>query len=168
MTITELESLLQGTKWFERLCEPLANDSVVQIRSLEPWANIPTGDDRLEQIADQMDWLPSPRDQDDPVHGRSMEDRSEQLGMKTEYSRQSLDIYKKALASLRGFDGNSALQVGPHNFTEAACGAAVFAARRAAYEILLDDCGFWCSIMNLYHQGHWPCGILPDKTVVVL
>ncbi len=168
MTISELEVLLQETKWFECLCESLADDRIVQIRSLEPWANIPTGDERLEQIADQMNWLPSSRDQEDLIHGRSLEDRSEQLGKKLVYSRQSLDIYKKALAALRGFDGHPALQAGPHNFTEAARGAALFAVRRAAYEILLDDCGFWCSIMNLYHKGHWPCGILPDKTVVVL
>ncbi len=129
---------------------------------------MPSGDDNLERIADEMDWLPSSNDQDDPIHGRSLEYRAEQLGMQQEYALKSLDIYKRALASLRGFNGHPALKVGPHDFAEAARGAAVFASRRAAYEVLLGNCGLWCSIMIQYGVGHWPCGILPDNIVVVL
>lgn len=168
MTIEELESLLNNAAWFEHLTEPMAIDGFVSIPSLDPWAQIPTGDERLERIADQMDWLPSSRDQDDPIHGKSLEERSEQLGLQQENSRKSLDIYKRTLASLRSFDGNPALKAGPHDFTGAARGAALFASRRAAYEVLLEDCGFWCSVLNQYKDGHWPCGLLPDGTVVVL
>ncbi len=170
MTLEELETLVRETHWFEHLCESMVNNECVQIPSLVPWTNIPTGDANLERIADQMDWLPSSRDQDDddPIHGKSLEERCEQLGKKEVYSRLSLDIYKKALASLRSFEGHPSLKVGPHNFTEAARGAALYACRRAAYEVLLGDCGFWCSAMSVYGQGHWPCGILPNGVVVVL
>lgn len=168
MTLEELKTLLQETHWFERLCEPAARNGCVQVLSLAPWANIPTCDAKLEEIADQMDWLPSSREQEDPIHGESLEERSKQLGKTEEYFSQSLDIYKTAMASLRKFDGHAALKVGPHDFTEAARGAALFASRRAAYEILLADGDFWCSVMSLYGEGHWPCGILPNGVVVFL
>lgn len=174
MTIDELSDLLQSTNWFSRLGELVDTNSIEipieELRSLEEWKSV-TGivaNEPMPEIVKRgMEWLPTQRDMYDPVHGKAMEARSEQLGKKTDFSCLSLGIRKKALVSLRGFEGHPALQVGPHNFTEAARGAVVFAAGRAAYEILLDDCGYWCSIMHLYHQGHWPCGILPDKTVVV-
>lgn len=169
MTIEELELLLQNTSWFEHLGEHMEEDQkFVRIRSLAPWGSSPTEDERLEEVADQMDWLPSSRDQDDPIHGRSLEECAEQLGKKEEFSRRSLDIYRETLTSLRRFSGHTALKVGPHDFSEAARGAALYAARRAAYEVLLGNCGFWCFVMSLYSQGHWPCGILPNRTVVVL
>ena len=168
MTLEELESILHEARWFEHLCEPLATNQFVQIRSLAPWTNLPTDDADVAEIANQMDWLPSSRDQDDPIHGKSLEKRSEQLGKEEEHSRRSLDTYKKALASLRTFNGHPALKVGAHDFTEVARGAALFASRRAAYEILVGDCGFWCSAMIVYGQGHWPCGILPNRSMVVI
>ncbi len=168
MTIEELQLLIEKTVWFGHLAEPATSNGFVHIASLNPWANIPAGDDRLEEIADQMEWLPSSRDQDDPIHGRLLEQRSDQLGKKEEHSRQSLETYKAVLSSLRNFDGHPALKAGPHDFTEAARGAAAYAAKRAAYEVLLDDCGFWCSVMNRYAEGRWPCGILPSGEVIVL
>lgn len=168
MNIAELESLIANAGWFEHLTEPVSATGFVQIPCLDPWAKIPTGDDRLEEIADRMDWLPTSRDQDDPIHGKALEERSEQLGRHKENSRQSLDIYKRALASLRDSARHPALKAGPNDFTDAAHGAALFASRRAAYEVLLEDCGFWCSVLNQYRDGHWPCGLLPDGTVVVL
>ena len=168
MTLEELETLIKNTKWFEHLGEPLTSEAFVQIPTLAPWANLPTGNDELEEIADQMAWLPSSRDQDDPIHGTLMEERASQLGKTDEYFRRSLDTYKVTLASLRSFSGHPALKAGPHDFTEAARGAALFSSRRAAYEILLSECGFWCSVMNCYKQGHWPCGILKNGILVVL
>jgi hypothetical protein len=169
MTLEELESLLLEANWFEHLAEPLVTSGpFVSISSLAPWADLSTGDETLEEIADKMDWLPSSRDQHDPIYGESLEERSEQLGKREDFSRRSLDIYKKALTSLRRFEGHPALRIGPHDFTEAARGAALFASRRAAYEILLGDSGLWCSILSVYQQGHWPCGILPNSNIVVL
>jgi len=168
MTIEELETLVWATHWFEHLCESMVNYEYVQIPSLGPWTKLSTGDTKLQRIADQMDWLPSSKDEVDPIYGKSLEERCEQRGKKEESSRFSLDISKKALVSLRRFEGQPSLKVGPHNFTEAARGAALYACRRAAYEVLLGDCGFWCSAMSVYRQGRCPCGILPNGVMVVL
>ncbi|WP_406700724.1 hypothetical protein V5E97_18190 [Singulisphaera sp. Ch08] len=168
MTVDVLRSLLIDTTWFGRLAEPGVNGDFVQIFTLGPWANVPTDADDLERIADQMDWLPSSREQDDPIHRPSLEERAEQLGMRKEISRKSLDIYRVAVSALGRFKGHPALKVGPHDFTEAARGAALFAVRQATYEILVNEPGFWCRLMEVYHAGHWPCGILPGGKVVVL
>lgn len=117
MRIEELELLIQKACWFEHLGEPLTNRGFVQVSSLGPWAKLQTGDDELEEIANQMEWLPSSREQTDPIHGSSMEERSAQGGKSEEYSRGSLDIYKKTAASLRHFEGLPALKIGPHDFT---------------------------------------------------
>ena len=168
MTLDALKSMISGAQWFERLGEPGVDRHFVQVATLAPWANLPTGDESLERIANQMDWLPSSRDQDDPIHGRSLEERAEMIGKKREISHQSINIYKVALSALGGFQGHPALRIGPHDFTEAARGAALFASQRATYEILLGEPGFWCHLMQVYCSGHWPCGILPSGQVVVL
>lgn len=168
MTIEELETLVIEAAWFEHLAEPLDVGNIVQIPNLHPWAGIPTNNERFEKLADQMVWLPSSRDQEDPFHGESLERRSEQLGAKGAHAQKSREIYKRTLASLRSFDSHIILKVGPHDFAGAARGAALFAARKAAYEILVDECGIWCDIMNLYKQGHWPCGVLSTREIVVI
>lgn len=168
MTLSELMAMLDEMPWFKRLAEPGADDRCLYIASLSPWADEPTSDETLERIADHMDWLPSSREQDDPIHGRLLEGLAEQIGKKKEISQQCLGVYKRALSSLSDFKGHPALKVGPHDFTEAAKGAALFASRRAAYEILLGKPGFWCHLMQIYYSGHWPCGILPSGQIVVL
>lgn len=175
MTIEDLASLVQSTKWFSKLGERIDPASLditfEQLPNMEAWSQV-TGmlaNEPVPEIIERgMEWLPTQRDMDDPIHGKLLEERCEQLGKKDEHSRRSLDIYKKALISLRSFEGHPALKVGPHNFTEAARGAALFACRRAAYEVLLGHCNFWCSAMSVYADGHWPCGILPGGVVVVL
>jgi hypothetical protein len=168
MTLEELTTLIKDAPWFQRLTERDIGDVYVQISSLAPRANVPTGDEALERLADQMDWLPSSRDQADPIHGQSLEQRAESLGKKEEYSQRSLKVCKAALSAMRAFPEHPVLRSGPHDFTETARGAATYAARRAAYEILLGAAGFWCNLIRVYHAGHWPCGILPDGQVVVL
>ena len=168
MTLQELNALIEDAAWFQRLTRKDVCDKYIQIPSLAPWGNEPTGDAGLERLADEMDWLPSSGDQADPVHGQSLEQQAESLGRKHEYSQQTLEVYKATLAALRTFTGHPALKVGAHDFTEAARGAAGYAARRAAYEILLGEAGFWCDVIKIYHAGHWPCGILPSHQVVVL
>jgi hypothetical protein len=168
VTLDELNRLLRTAAWFNHLGEPFGAIGCVSIDTLAPWAGEPTGDDTLEQIADDMSWLPTSRDEDDPIHGNSLEEAAEALGTKRDVARQSLEIYKTTLTALRRFDGHAVLKVGPHDFAEAARGAALFAARRAAYEVLLGKPGLWCRLMAFYHAGHWPCGLLPDGRIVVL
>jgi hypothetical protein len=168
MTFDDLKLMIDEAKWFERLGEPGLDGRFVQIASLAPWANVPSGDEGLERIADEMEWLPSSRNQDDPIHGRSLEELAAQISKKQEISRQSLEILEATLSALRRFKGHPALKAGPHDFTEAARGAALFASRRATYEVALGKPDFWCCLMQLYHFGHWPCGVLPGGQVVVL
>lgn len=168
MTLEELEGLVQSARWFEHLGQALKDERFVCIPDLRPWADLPAVNNEYEEIADQMEWLPSSNEQGDPIHGTLLEDRAARDGKKKEYSRQRFDIYKKTLISLRRFVGHPLLKVGPHDFTEAARGAALYASRHAAYEIQMGEYGFWCTAMKLYEQGHWPCGILKNGIVVVL
>ena len=157
MILDELNSLIRTATWFSNLGEPDVPREFIRIPSL-------AGDD----ISHQMDWLPTSRGQDDPIHGHSLEQRAEVTGKKQEFWQQSLEVYQTTLVMLRKFEGNPILKVGPNDFTEAARGAALFAARRAALEVLLGERGLWYRIMNVYHAGHWPCGILPNNRIVVL
>lgn len=168
MTFEELCELSKEAAWFSRLGEPDVPSDHFRIPDLAPWANMESDDGSCEENIDQMEWLPSSREQDDPVYGHSLEQRGEALGIMQELSQESLKVYKIALTALRRCDGHAALKAGPHDFTESARGAALFAVRRAAYEVLLGEPGFWCSLMKLYYAGHWPCGILPNKQIVVL
>lgn len=168
MTLDDLDFLLRTTRWFEHLGEPLADARFMQISSLAPWGSSAAADATLDEIADQMQWLPSSRDEDDPFHGRELEVQAERSGKKDELRLRSQEMYRRALASLQVFSGHPALKVGPHDFTEAARGAALFAVRRAASEIVVNNCGVWCTVMSIYNRAHWPCGILPNGTLVVL
>jgi hypothetical protein len=167
VTIEDLRSIISSAAWFSRLGEADIQDGFVRIPSLEAWADGPVQDVALKQIANEMEWLPSSNDQDDPIHGSSLEQLAKASGKKQEISTQVLEIYKMTLAALRSFDGHPCLIVGPHDFTGAARGAALFAARRAAYEVVLREPSFWCRMINVYHGGHWPCGLLPNNQVVV-
>lgn len=173
MTLDDLRSLILTTSWFSRVGEPdyEGQTDYVRLSNMDDWKNV-TGllpnEPVPQMIEEGMDWLPTQRDQDDPIHGRSLEQRAETLGKKQEFAQQSLEVYKTTRAALRKYEGHPALKVGPHDFTETARGAAIFAVRRAAYEILLGEPGFWCRVMEIYFAGHWPCGILPNKQIVVL
>lgn len=165
--LEDLVTILEESIWFERVGQGNIQGSFVKIATLAPWGQEASNNRDAERVADQMNWLPSSRDQNDPIHGRSLEIRAEAIGLLADHKKRALDICKVALTSLRRFDGNPRLIVGPHDFSEAARAAAVFAARRAAHEILLREPGFWCRAMEIYHLGHWPCGILPSNRLVV-
>ncbi len=168
MKLEDLRLLVTEASWFEHLGEPGNTDDFEWINTLDAWSGKQTDNFRLETIADQMAWLPSSRDQSDPFHGRELEKRVDELGKAAEFRRASLDIYKTTLSRLRKFDGHILLLAGPHDFTEAARGAALFAVRRASYEVLIGKPAFWCSMLTIYHAGHWPCGIMPTNKIVVL
>jgi hypothetical protein len=168
MTLEELAKIAKEAAWFQCLTLPDVTEEFVRISNLAPWANQSNTDPMLDPIADEMSWLPSTRDQLDPIHGETLERRVEENGKKVEFAPLILDLQKTAIISLRSFVGHPALQIGPHDFTEAARGAALYAVRRAAYEALLGEPGSWCRLMRVYDAGHWPCGILDDGRVVVL
>ncbi|MCW3060407.1 MAG: hypothetical protein JWQ02_2228 [Capsulimonas sp.] len=93
---------------------------------------------------------------------------AQSLGREPEARAAGLEVYKLTLVSLRTMVDHPLLHFGPDDLTNAARGAAAFAMRRAAIEIMLDTPGFWCSLAPYYFQGNWPAGTLPGGRVVVL
>jgi hypothetical protein len=166
MTLEQLLTELGEARWFESLGRYEGAEGTLAIRDLEPWRSEDSADP--QGIARQLRWLPTKVSEDDPVHGASLRDTARQLGRVEELKRAGLEAYKVALASMSRASPQPLLRVGPHDFTEAAKGAAAFAARAAAGEIVVEKQGFWCSVISLYRSGHWPCGLLPDRTLVVL
>lgn len=166
MTLKQLEQLIEKTDWFLNIGQdlPVCLSEAVQLRDLRPWAD----NSVIDEVANRMDWLPSSNYQDDPIHNGELKKRAEAEGRSDEIKELNLSIYRKAAASLKKFTGHPLLHAGPHNFTAAARGAALFASRQASFEILVGKTGFWCFAMDVYKAGRWPCGILPDKTLVVL
>jgi hypothetical protein len=121
----------------------------------------------LESIPDNMEWLPTARDMEDPVHKASLGVLAVEQGRLEECQTISKDIHKRVLAALRHIDPNPLLKTGPHDLTEAAKGASLYAFRGAVWEIILDKQGFWCELVPLYVAGNWPCGLMPNKALVV-
>lgn len=150
MTTQELESLIKDINWFQNLGEQIDFSGAVQIPDLSPWADtsIPS------EIADGMEWLPSSNYCLEPIHNGLLQTRATELGREAEIRKRNLEIYKKTQVSLRRFGDHPLLRAGPHYFRGAACGAALFAARHASFEILVHEVGFWCNAMSLYASGH--------------
>ncbi len=168
-TIEDLVEAIETAKWFHRLGTFESRPGFIGIPDLKPWGLPESLDsDQPNSLADTMSWLPTSRDQDDPLFGKQHLNQLKKLGMDEIAKSDGLRIYSAALKSLRKVDKPALLEVGPHNFTEAAKGAALYASRRAVYEILIGESQKWCEIVSLFKCGYWPCGILPNKTVVVL
>ncbi|MCL2914891.1 hypothetical protein L2725_14075 [Shewanella corallii] len=109
-------------------------------------------------------WLPSSRDEEDPLGGGN--GRVQLTLSQSEWVRQR---YKGLLVSLRQIDhSHPKLQSGPHNYVEAFKGAALYAGRKSAIETVLNTEGSWREIFSHYLQGRWPCGIKDDGIWVVL
>jgi hypothetical protein len=108
--------------------------------------------------------LPSSRDEPDPVHDR----RLIELLERSEVQDRALvmEVYKQALQSLRSIRSPD-LRSGRNDFTEAARGAALFCVRMATIEVVAEKPGFWVGALNLYAKGHWPCGLMPGRELVV-
>lgn len=158
MTHEQLTTCIESADWFSSLGNHEAASAQTAIQSLEAWADDQEGhcDPHHRRVAANMAWLPAQAQDPDPIHGDRLPD-----------SEQALAFYKQALASLRTARDNPRLQVCSHDFRHLAHGSAAYACRRAALEISHGEPGFWCEIVSLYAAGHWPCGILPDRRLVV-
>lgn len=109
------------------------------------------------------EWLPTSKDQVDPFHSSGQTIRNS----RTKESIRA--VYKTTLRSLCSIDDNHPkLQDGPHNFTEAFKGAALFATRHAAIEHLTDAQKKWTKILDWYKKGRWPCGVKKDGSLVLM
>lgn len=168
MTIDELGVQLDSARWFTQLGQYRAEEGRQAISSLEAWRNEDDGADSYHhRIAGAMEWLPGQSSDPDPVHGERLQALAAQAGREEEMSQLSLTVYKRALASLNSMGETPLLRAGAHDFQHVARGGAAYAARKAACEIFLEQPGFWCSLIPLFCHGHWPCGLMPDKTLVV-
>ena len=169
MTIDELRKHIDAAAWFTRLGSFVPGEGQIAIKSLAAWeSDEPIADAQAEKIAEEMEWLPSAIDQPDPIYGNALEARATKLGVEELRRQATLDVYKLVLKSLRSLTPHPLFRVGPHDFTNAAKGAASYAARRAVAEIVIERPDFWCSLIPLYRQGYWPCGYTNDRKLVVL
>jgi len=163
MTLAELHHAADTAQWFKNMGTFTGDECLVPLRNLEAWGSGGTASD--EEVADTMTWLPTSSDGEDPFHDWVP-------FKKTPHAADCIDaaklVYKLTLISLRNMAKNELLFVSEHNFTQPARGAALFAFYSAALEITFAQLGPWIQIVKLYNAGHWPCGILPDKRIVVL
>lgn len=167
MNLDDINSEIEHAKWFSLLGSYVASEGYLALRNLHAWdkttftSNFNKKD---AQIASEMDWLPSSKEEDDPIHGHRLTEFLEENDV--QFKPIILDIHKRALTSLRSVESMK-LRSGPNNFTQAALGAALYCVRMAVLEVMADKVGFWCALLRLYGNGYWPCGILLDKTVLV-
>ncbi|MFB9240270.1 hypothetical protein IV454_23825 [Massilia antarctica] len=167
MTIDDIKVEIEHAKWFSRLGSYSAPTGYLALADLRAWNNATFDssiDERSANIASEMDWLPSSREEEDPIHGQRLMKYLEEAGIN--FKAVTLDLYKQSLKSLRSVDGMKICS-GPNDFSQAAIGAALYCVRMAALEVMAGQIGFWCSLLKIFVKGYWPCGMLPDKTVVV-
>ena len=158
MTLTDLRTHVQNAQWFSKLGTFTETEDAVAIRSLEE-----------PDTPDEWDWLPTTPDQPDPIHSQSFNETALSQGVPEELAATRKELTKIAVSSLRRANLDHPLfRVGPSNVAPAARGAALYAVRMAASEVLTGREGFWCSVIPLYEQGFWPCGLDDQGRVVVL
>lgn len=168
MTLDELSKLLSEATWFNNLGRYTEHEGTVPLSDLAPWSGTEyNASEESVRVANAMDWLPSSRDQGDPIHGDSLDHQIISSGLQAIAQTNVASVYRLTLTSLQKTSVCPLLVVGPHDFTEAAKGAALYAARRAVIEIMIGKPDFWCGLIRIYAQGNWPCGIMPNGTVVV-
>ena len=125
---------------------------------------------RYSDVADDESWvwLPTTRDMEDPFHGESLVHLAKEHGLDAARRREEMRLSKQCMVALRAIpEVFEPLLVGPNNFTPAAKGAAVFATRMAVREIVTDKVGPWCSMLDIYGRGYWPCGYYESGELVV-
>ena len=143
---------LDTIAWFSALGAFQARAGQIALPGLHAWNSA------------RMAWLPTSRDQPDPVHGEALLTLLKQAGIP--YVQEVMANYKLALHSLRAVP-ERLISVGAHDYTPAAIGADLYCVRMASLEMLAQRQGFWCDALQLYRDGHWPCGRLADGTLMV-
>ena len=166
MNYKELINRLNTIDWFSKLGQFDGGKKAVPIPNLKPWDNkefSPKLDINIRKIASDMDWLPSTKEQEDPINGDKLKTLLQDV---PNGKTQVMEAYKVAMKSLRGFETEK-LKSGSNDFSQVAKGAALYGVRMAAMESLVGKLGFWSEMIDYYSQGYWPCGLLSDGRVVV-
>jgi len=147
MTMHELLRSVAEAKWFACI-EPISS---------------------LLDSAEQWDWLPTSRDQEDPIHGQSMKLKAAEIVGDNERHKLEMAAAQAVFKSMRGLpESLKALRDGPHDYTVAAKAGAVYAVRMASREIIAGSSGFWCQVVREFAKGQWPCGVDGEKQLVIL
>lgn len=167
ITKDQFLALIQITRFFENVGRASSNNGVVALSSLAPWGDEANASEKDNFIADEMDWLPTARDQTDPFYPNGVESvASNEDALKAAKSYR-MEVYKAVLVRLRGTDLNQ-LKAGANNFEEAAKGAVAYALRNAATEVALGVEGKWLKVAAVYFNGNWPCGVTKEGKLVVI
>lgn len=175
--LDEINRLIQTAAWFSNLGRA---DSGIPIRDLKAWQqfhaaavsvefSLPHDAAIFEKFPfSELEWLPTSRDQEDPIHGSGLVEIAEKLGITAPFKAARLEVTKLALTALRNIPESPWLKVGATDLTEAARGAALFACRAAASEAIIGQPGFWVALLAIYHCGNWPVGRVRLGEVVVI
>lgn len=182
MDLDTLKHLIQTTSWFSNLghAHPLEVSGIGI--SVEQWKQIftfsteaefglPYDATVLETIPFiDFDWLPTTVYQSDPIHKENLAEQARKEGKENAFKSARLEIFRLTQRALRGASEHPLFIVGSasSNLTGAARGAALFACRAAAAELVLGQPNFWCDIVLLYHAGNWPFGTTKSGDTLVL
>ncbi|QSI29787.1 hypothetical protein GNX71_09410 [Variovorax sp. RKNM96] len=162
-----LKEKIKSANWFAAIGTYPGGVGKRSIKNLHAWDEtiFKVGlDQEHAAIAEEMDWLPSTKDEIDPFYGDSLRHA---LDLKNSNYKEDLkEVYSIALKSLRHIE-ESKLISGPHNYVEVAKGAALYCSRMAAVEVVVGRPGVWCDLLDIYCQGYWPCGRLKNGTLIV-
>jgi hypothetical protein len=155
MSLIELEAQIASASWFDRCGQFPGGPGTV------PLATVAASDD--------WDWLPTSHQQADPIHGDELVTELRHTGSDQARREAELAIAKCVWSALRSVpDQVPALIDGPHNYTPAAKSGAVYAARMAARELLVGRPTIWCSAVQLFISGYWPCGWSQTRQSIVV
>jgi hypothetical protein len=155
VTLDELSAIIGRTPWFSRVGEFREREDAVPLAAVASSA--------------AWGWLPTTPDAPDPIHGSSLPGPAEPGNRAAARREAERSIAKAVLASLRTVPGSHRRLVdGPHDFTRAAKGGALYAARMAAREIVAGRPGLWCAVVREYERGFWPCGLTDDGRRLVI
>ncbi|KAB8044941.1 hypothetical protein [Janthinobacterium aquaticum] len=148
MMVTEA---IEGARWF----------SAVGTYTAQP-GQLAVSD--LQNFKGNINWLPTSRDQPDPIHGDALQALLKQG--EPAIQAEVLKNYRLTLQSLRTVPDGT-LRFVATDFTEAAKGAALYCVRMATLEMRAGCAGFWVGALEIYRQGNWPCALLADGTLLV-
>jgi hypothetical protein len=165
-TKDQFSALIQSAPFFENVGTASSDNGTVALSSLAPWGDQANALEKDSRIADEMDWLPTVRDQADPFYPNGVESEASSEDALTAAKSYRIKVYKAVLARLRSAD-LSQLKAGVNNFEEAAKGAISYALGNAATEVALGLDGKWQEVAEVYFNGNWPCGVTKAGKLVV-
>jgi hypothetical protein len=169
-TIEDLKHTLHEARWFSSLGTFPDISGFIPIRELSVRTEVdPSGNIINPGPIDEIEIpFPTTQGEDDPIRGNTLISVARQLSREEVFKQTRLEVFRLTLISLRPVgEKHPILTRGPVNWVFSAKGAALYAARQAAGEIVVDMQDFWCSLIPLYAKGHWPKGLASNGDIVI-